>query len=715
MATVQHRTCHLCEAMCGLTIKVENDRVTHVAGDKDDPFSRGHICPKGAAIAELHDDPDRLRHPMRRNGSDWEEISWEEALDQAAAGITRVQKAHGKDAFGFYVGNPTVHSFPALTMGPALLRGIRSKHRFSATSVDQLPHMVAAHQMFGHQLFLPIPDIDRCDYMLMLGANPMVSNGSIMSVPDFRARFREVTKRGETVVVDPRRTETAKEASRHLFIRPGTDAFFLLALVREVLNLGHKLGRLAPFVDGLDDLQDWVAPFTPERSTAVTGIAAEEVSAIAKALVTNERALVYGRMGTCTQEFGGLSAWLLVVLNIVSGNLDRPGGVMFTTPATPVLELSGRGHLGRWRSSVRDLPEFGGELPVSALAEEAEAGNIRGMMTLAGNPVLSTPDGKRLDAALAKMDFMVSVDPYLNETTRHANLILPPCSPLERPHYDLVFNALAVRNVANYSPPLFETDAPHDGNIIIGILRRVCEQRHGRLHPTTLKVRALEHTPVERLLDIGLRLGPYGAGVAGFKPRRIGKRELGPKGKLSLRYLKDHPHGVDLGPLTPAFPDRAPTGRIQIAPELYGQDLARLTQEESKVGTGMRLIGRRQLRSNNSWMHNLPSLMKGRARCTLLMHPTDAERLGLSTGDEAKIETDVGAAQVPVQVSDEIMPGVVSLPHGFGHRRKGTRLRVAEEHAGVSLNDLTNPALIDALTGNAVLNGVPVRVESAQG
>ena len=698
--------------MCGLTLQVEGQRVTHVAGDKDDPFSRGHICPKGAAIADLHDDPDRLRKPMRRRGEEWTEISWDEALDEAAAGIARVQKKHGRDAFGFYVGNPTVHSFPALTMGPALLRGIRSKHRFSATSVDQLPHMVAAQQMFGHQLFLPIPDIDRCDYMLMLGANPMVSNGSIMSVPDFRARFREVTKRGETVVVDPRRTETAKEASRHLFIRPGTDAFFLLALVREVLSRGENLGRLRPLIDGLEDLREWVAPFTPERSAAVTGIDAAEVESIAKALLTNKRAVVYGRMGTCTQEFGGLSAWLLVVLNIVSGNLDRPGGVMFTTPATPVLELSGRGHLGRWRSAVRDLPEFGGELPVSALSEEIEAGNIRGMLTLAGNPVLSTPDGKRLDNALSGMDFMVSVDPYLNETTRHADLILPPCSPLERPHYDLVFNALAVRNVANYSPPLFETDAPHDGNIIIGILRRVCEKRHGRLHPTTLKARALEQTPVERLLDIGLRFGPYGAGVLGFKPQRIGKRELGPKGKLSLRYLQDHPHGVDLGPLTPAFPDRAPNGRISIAPELYGEDLQRLSREENNIGTGMRLIGRRQLRSNNSWMHNAPSLMKGRPRCTLLMHPADAERLGLSTGEQAYVETDVGAVELPVVISDEIMPGVVSIPHGFGHRRKGTRLRVAEANAGVSMNDLTNPALIDALTGNAVLNGVPVRVRA---
>ena len=700
--------------MCGLTLKVEGQRVTHVEGDKDDPFSRGHICPKGAAIAELHDDPDRLRKPMRRKGSEWTEISWDEALDEAAAGIIRVQKKHGKDAFGFYVGNPTVHSFPALTMGPALLRGIRTKHRFSATSVDQLPHMVAAQQMFGHQLFLPIPDIDRCDYMLMLGANPMVSNGSIMSVPDFRARFREVTKRGETVVVDPRRTETAKEASRHLFIRPGTDAFFLLALVREVLSRGENLGRLRPFIDGLEDLRTWVAPFTPERSAALTGIEAAEVKSIASALLRHDRAVVYGRMGTCTQEFGGLSAWLLVVLNIVSGNLDRPGGVMFTTPATPVLELAGKGHLGRWRSGVRDLPEFGGELPVSALSEEIEAGNIHGMLTLAGNPALSTPDGKRLENALSGMDFIVSIDPYLNETTRHANLILPPCSPLERPHYDLVFNALAVRNVANYSPPLFETDAPHDGHIITGLLRRVCEKRHGRLHPTTLKARALELTPVERLLDIGLRFGPYGAGAFGFKPRRIGNRDLGPKGKLSLRYLEERPHGVDLGPLAPAFPDRAPTGRIRIAPELYGYDLQRLSRAESELGTGMRLIGRRQLRSNNSWMHNAPSLMKGRPRCTLMMHPTDAERLGLSNGDEAHVESDVGAVSLPVVVSDEIMPGVVSIPHGFGHRRKGTRLRVAEEHAGVSMNDLTNPALIDSLTGNAVLNGVPVRVRSAR-
>ncbi len=705
--------------MCGVKMTVDSGKVTRIEGDRHDPFSRGHICPKAPALADLHDDPDRLRKPLRKSGDGWTEVEWDEALDEAARRLLAVQTQHGRHAVGAYIGNPTVHNLPALVAGPELLRGLRTKHRFSATSVDQLPHMVVAHAMFGHQLFMPVPDIDRCDYMVMLGANPLVSNGSIMTAPDFRKRFRAITERGETVVIDPRRTETAKDASRHLFIRPGTDAYFLFALVREVLHQGADLGRLESVIDGAEKLGPLAEPFTAERAERATGIAASEVEAIAGKLLHHKRAVIYGRMGVCTQRFGGLNAWLLVVINALTRHLDEPGGAMFARPAIPALDLTGPGHFGRWRSSVRDLPEFGGELPVSALAEEIEAGAIRAMVTVSGNPVLSTPNGAAVDRALSKLDFMVSVDPYLNETTRNADLILPPCSPLERPHYDLVFHALAIRNTAKYSPPLFETDAPHDGQILSGLLRRLLQGRHGRLDPRTLKARAMEAMPVERLVDLGLRFGPYGKGALGVKPAKLGNKQLGPKGPLSLDVLKDHPHGVDLGPLQPAFPDHAPRPRIDLAPVVFVQDVERLDHADRASDNGatsngqMTLIGRRQLRNNNSWMHNAPSLMRGRERCTLLMHPDDAERLGIKSGAQAEVTSRIGNVTAQVAVSDEMMPGVVSLPHGFGHHRKGTRLGVAEANSGVSVNDLTDPAAVDELTGNAVLNGVPVEVAPA--
>lgn len=711
--------------MCGVSIDADGDKIVAIRGDESDPFSQGHVCPKAFALKDLHEDPDRLRAPMRRTGDTWKQVSWESALDEAAEGIHRVQQTHGRNAVGVYSGNPMAHSLPALMFGPIFLRAIRSRNRFSATSVDQLPHMFASYRMFGHQLLLPIPDVDRCDYMLMLGANPLASNGSIMTAPGIRKRLRGVVERGALVVIDPRRSETAKIASQHHFIRPGTDAFLLLALVREAIALGPKVGRLAPDTDGLSDLQDLVAEFTPERASAATGIDTQAIKEMAAKLHGTERAVVYGRMGTCTQEFGGLCAWLLNALNIVCGNFDRPGGSMFTTPAVDLLQAAAGlgvppGGFARWRSRVRGLPEFGGELPVSALREEIETegeGQIRGMVTLAGNPVLSTPDGAKLDRALGSLEFMVSVDIYLNETTRHANLILPPVSPLERPHYDLVFAALGVRNTAKYAPPMFEpatingTKGKHDGEVLNGLTVRLMSLRHGPLHRKTLEARATGKMGVERLLDIGLRAGPHGKGVLGYKPAA-----LGPMGKLSLDVLRDNPHGLDLGPLMPTMPERLPSKhpRIQLSPACYAEDLDRLRAHEHGTDEtpGLRLIGRRHLRSNNSWMHNAPSLMSGRERCSLMMHPKDADARGFALGDRVRVRTRVGEVEAPLELTDDIMPGVVSLPHGFGHSKKGIRLETASANAGVSANDLTDPEFLDGLTGNAALNGVPVEVIS---
>jgi len=709
------RACNLCEAMCGVRIEVAGGRVTSIRGDEEDPFSKGHICPKAVALKELHEDPDRLRQPMRRTASGWEPISWEQALDEAARRLHEVQRKHGGDSVGVYVGNPTVHNLGALIFLSRFLRALRTRNKYSATSVDQLPHMLAAHLMFGHQLLVPIPDIDRTGYMLALGANPLASNGSMMTAPDVRGRLRAIQQRGgRVVVVDPRRTETARIADEHLFIRPGTDALFLFAVLHELLRR-PRLERLAAFTEGLERVRELAREFTPERAAGPTGIPAESIRRIAREFAEAPSAVCYGRVGTSTQAFGGLCQWLINVINAVSGNLDREGGALFTLPAFDIvagpraLSVS-RGGFARSKSRVRGLPEFSGELPVAALAEELLTqgeGQIRAMVTFAGNPVLSTPNGAQLDKGLAGLEFMVSVDPYLNETTRHAHLILPPPSALERPHYDVIFHALAVRNTARYSPALFEPGpgAMHDWQILLALQHRLEALRYGRGVRAELKYQALKRLGPEGILDLGLRAGPYGL------------RQRGLRKGLSLSALRKEPHGVDLGPMKPCLPARLRNRerRVHLAPAPFVEDVKRLREAfpegAASIGEGeLLLIGRRTLRDNNSWMHNVPVLMKGKPRCTLMMHPEDARAHGLAEGDEAVVTSRVGQVSVPVNVTDEVMRGVVSLPHGYGHGRGGVRLSVATAHAGASLNDLTDEQRVDALCGNAAFSGVPVRV-----
>jgi anaerobic selenocysteine-containing dehydrogenase len=711
MTITHYRTCTLCEAMCGLVLETEGGRVAAIRGDAEDPFSRGHICPKGVALGDVHADPDRLRQPMRRTSGGWRTVSWDEALDEAAERLGAVQRAHGRDAVAVYQGNPTVHNYGSLLYAPGFIRSLGTRNRFSATSVDQLPHHVAAYSMFGHQLLIPIPDLDRTDFFLVLGANPAVSNGSLMSAPDAAGRIKAIRRRGGTVVViDPRRTETAALADRHHFIRPGTDALLLLALLHVVFaERLEKPGRMVELTQGLDAARAVAAEFTPERAAGVTGIAADEIRALARAFAMAPSAVCYGRCGVSTQEFGGLAHWLINLLNLVTGNLDRPGGAMFTLPAVDVLKRTRRGSHGRFRSRVRGLPEFGGELPVATLAEEILTpgpGRVRALVTSAGNPVLSTPNGAQLDRALAGLDFMVSVDFYLNETTRHAHLILPPTSPLEHDHYDLAFYTLSVRNAARYSPAVFSAPrgALHDWEIFLGLQRRLERGTKARL-----KHAALGALKPHGMLDMGLRTGPYGAG---FRPFGRG---------LSLRRLRRHPHGIDLGPLQPVLPDRlfTPNRKIDAAPAPLLADVDRLRArllEGEADGTGggfdLLLIGRRQLRGNNSWMHNYPRLMKGRDRCTLLVHPTDAAARGVEAGTTVRVGSRAGSVEVPAELSDEVMPGVVSLPHGFGHARPRIGTTVAAAHPGASANDVTDERFLDALTGNAALNGVPVRVDA---
>lgn len=708
-----YRTCNLCEAMCGIVITLDGDKITSIKGDKDDPFSQGHICPKATALQDIHADPDRLRHPMRRSASGWQRISWDEAFGEVVQQIQRVQSEHGRNAVAIYQGNPNVHNTGAMLYGAPFIRALRTRNRFSATSVDQLPHHLAALTMFGHQLFVPVPDIDRTDYLLILGANPLVSNGSLMTAAGVDRRLKAIQARGgKIVVIDPRRTETAQRADAHHFIRPGSDVLFLLALLNVIYAENWVTpARLETVVKGLETVRHVVAPFEPAVVADVTGISAETIHQIATDFVTSPTAVCYGRMGVSTQQFGGLCQWLINVINIVTGNFDEQGGAMFPMPAVDIVGLQAMmgsfGNYDRYRSRVRDLPAFGGELPVATLVEEINtpgAGQIKLLITNAGNPVLSTPNGAQLDSALTTLDFMVSIDIYINETTRHADIILPPTTGLETEHYDLVFHNFAVRNSAKFSPALFEPDEDtrHDWQILRELRDRL-ERFEAGTKPHSADI--FRRFKPRQLLDLGLRFGPYGS--RGGRLRDDG---------LTLYKLRQQPHGVDLGPLQPVLPQRLFTKdrMIDLAPALLIADVERaarlLDDDEVSNGFDLRLIGRRQLRSNNSWMHNSARLVKGKNRCTLLINPVDAQARALQSGDRALVSSRVGELSVEVDVSAEMMPGVVSIPHGWGHGRPGSQLHIANKHAGISVNDLTDETLIDTLSGNAALNGVPVRV-----
>jgi anaerobic selenocysteine-containing dehydrogenase len=679
------RACNLCEAICGLEITVENGAITDLRGDPLDPLSHGHICPKGNALIDLHADPDRLKTPLRRIGTNWLPIDWDAAFDLVGERLSAIVAEHGDDAVAIYLGNPGVHNSGTMLSMGGFLRALRTKNRFSATSVDQLPHHRAAVEMFGHPLLLPIPDVDRTEYFLILGANPLVSNGSIMTAPGMRARIKAIQSRGGRVtVVDPRRTETADAADEHHFIRPGTDALFLLAVIDAVFEAGAAgLGRLAPFTDGLRELRAAARAFPAERVAQRTGIDAAVIRRIARDFVAPPRAVAYGRIGLSTQPFGGLCQWLVNSLNAITANLDEPGGMMWPRPAFDQLQHAKPGavHAGRWRSRVRDLAEFDGEFPVATMADEMlkpGPGHVRALVTVAGNPVLSTPDGAKLDAALGGLAFMVSIDPYVNETTRHADLILPPATGLEVEHYDVIFHHFAVRNTARYNEPVFaiEPEQRFDWQIF--------EALRARMTGTSGK------RPTERI-EFGLQEGPYRTG---------------------LDVLRANPHGIDFGPLQQCLPGRLLTadGRIRLAPPAFIADLVRLESEFSAPVADLVLIGRRQLRGNNSWMHNAPRLMRGADRCTLMLHPLDAQARGIAGGDQVEVRTRVGAVTVPAEVTDRVMPGVVSLPHGFGHARPGVRQSLACEKPGASFNDLTDPERLDELTGNAALSGIPVSV-----
>lgn len=688
------RACPLCEAICGLEFRLDDGALRAIRGDADDPFSRGHVCPKGNALLDLEADPDRLRRPVRRRGGDWEEIGWDEALAEAGERLAGVQARHGADALAVYVGNPNVHHFGHIAYLPPLLRALRTRNVYSASSVDQWPHQVVAWAMFGHQFLLPIADIDRTDWLLMLGANPLASNGSLLTAPGIGRRLEDLAARGWFGVVDPRRTETAAIASEHLAIVPGGDALFLVAFVQALRRCGPARlarydGRLAGFDEALARIDAVAVDDLADR----TGITPATVQRLAAAMYAAPRAVVYGRMGVSTQAFGTLCQWLIQLANLYCGQLDAEGGALPNEPAIPVTGPgTSRGARDRWRSRVRGLPEFAGELPVAALAGEIAtpgAGQVRGLLTCAGNPVLSTPDGRTLDDALAGLEAYVAVDVYVNETTRHAQLILPPASPLTQWHYDVIFNAFAVRRVARLNAPLFEQPADEraDWQILDGL---------GAQHARCAGKPWQGLPPPRQLIAAGLARGGTG---------------------LDLDALAASPHGIDLGPLRPSLLARLETadGRIQCAPAFIVDDLARLAAERgAPLEAGMlRLIGRRHVRSNNSWMHNAPRLVKGKPRHHLLMHADDLAARGLADGARVRVRSRIGAIEVEVRADDGLRPGTACLPHGFGHDRPGTRLARAQGVAGASYNDLTDPLALDVPSGNAALNALPVWVEPA--
>jgi anaerobic selenocysteine-containing dehydrogenase len=715
MTATVNRVCTLCEAHCGIQVEVEGDRVLRITGDPDDVMSRGYICPKAAALADLHADPDRLRTPVKRVGEEWVPIGWDEALELAASGLRGVRERHGKDAIATYLGNPGAHS-SAVIAATLLRKLIGSRNNYSAASTDQLPQHRTSHEMFGHVALFPVPDIDRTDYMLVIGANPAVSNGSLMTAPGARHRLRDIQARGgRVVVIDPRRTETVKHASEHVAVRPGGDPFLLLGMLHTIFAEGlDDLGRLERHCDGRAELRELAAAWAPERASALAGVAPETIVRLAREFAGAPSAVAYGRVGVCQQETGTLTHWLINALNVVTGNLDRPGGAMFPNPPVDALTLLDlvMGS-GPETQRVSGRPSFMDELPVAGLADEILTpgeGQVRGMLVYAGNPVLSAPGGGRLDEAMARLEFFVAVDMYVTETTRHAHLILPPVSQLERSDVDVVFPLVGVRNFIRHNPAALPAPAggKTDWQILMALAARIGGGLTGGVQNRALGFANLLVSP-ERLVDFGLRVGPYG----------VLKR--GPLKGLTMGKVKRARHGVDLGPLEPRLPGalRSRRKRLRLAPAAFMEEAAKLEQiaadREAAVADGrdLILIGRRQLRSNNSWLHNSPRLMKGADRCTALLHPQDAQARGLADGDTVRVTSAVGSIEVPLEVSDEMRPGVVSIPHGFGHTRRGVGWTHAAAKAGASVNDITDPSVVDRLTGNAAYNAVPVNVQAA--
>ena len=742
-----YRTCPFCEAICGLEIETSGEKVVSIKGDTRDVLSGGFLCTKGLAIGDLHHDPDRIKKPLiKQEDGGFQEASWDEAFALIEKNMNRVIDEHGRDALGIYLGNPNVHNISLAFYTGALIRAMRTKNIYSASSVDQLPKQVSSGLMFGTSLSVPIPDLDRTDYMLMLGANPMVSNGSLWTSPDVPGRLRKLKERGgKLVVLDPRLTITARQADEHLYITPGADAYFLFGIIHTLFE--EKLtdtGDLTEHLLDLEKVEELAKEFSPEVVAPRCGIDADTIRRITREFAAAKSAICYGRIGTCTQEFGATASWLLDVVNILTGNLDKPGGVMFPMP------LAGSSNTGpktgkekgvkvdKRKSRVRGLPLIYGETPVACLAEEIETegkGQIKAMFIIAGNPLVSTPDTERLTRAFEKLDFMVSLDIYQTASNYHADVILPGLSPLEDSHYDFAFGSFMVRNAGNYSPPVFEKSPEQLAEW--EILLRLAAILSGKGPDVDIKetdaaglkgwVQAMGHRVLgeksaddivaalgdepgpDRILDFLLRAGPYGD--------QFGAQPDG----VSLARLKENPHGIDRGPMEPRIPEvlRTASGKIEMAPPVLVKDVERLRTKLGAESPRMVLIGRRHIKSNNSWMHNIERLAKGETRSALMVNPADAGELGLADGGRALVSSRVGKLEAPVQVTSDIMPGVACLPHGWtghGGNGKGSPIasqKVASKYPGVNTNILADTEGFDPVSGNAILDGIPISIQPA--
>lgn len=733
------RTCPLCEACCGLEITTKGDQVVRIRGDMNDPYSKGFICPKGSTLKQLHEDPDRLTSPRIRTDQGWKDATWDEAFAEIERRLKPIIEKYGRQALGTALGNPNVHNLGGMLYGRALLKAAGSTNIFSASTVDQMPKHVSAGLMWGRPDMFPLPDLDRTDYLLMLGANPYASNGSLVSAPNFPGRLEAIRERGRFVVVDPRRTKTAENASEHLTITPGTDSYWLLALINTLFDEDLvDIGRLEEHVSGVDEVRLAAAAYSPESVASVCGIDAETTRRIARELSAAPTAAVYGRMGAHTVEFGTLASWATDVLNVLTGNLDRPGGIMFNCGPTQNMAPSkpgGRGFsLGRWSGRASGFPEVKGELPCATLAEEITTEGdeaIRALFVLACNPVRSFPNSERIDAAMAELDLLVVVDPYVTATGQHAHVILPPTSALERSHYDFIFEGAMLRSFAKYSKPVFDTDGLSEEQILSRLALVISGQPHDA-DPTIIHAMLLDEmvdrettrqsSPIfgrdkddiltalepwtwsEQIIDFKLRVGQHGDGFGS-----------NPDGLTLQKLIDEHPSGADFGPLVERFPDviKTVSGTVELAPQPILDDLPRLASSfaaHSQDGEQLVLIGRRHLKTVNSWMHNVNVLIKGRTDCTLQVHPDDARRLGLTNGGSARVESRVGSVSAPVEVTNEVMAGVVCLPHGWGYNEAGIEMQVAKTKPGVNSNVLTDDASLDALSGNCALNGIPVTV-----
>lgn len=717
---LHYSTCTLCEAMCGIEVATQGNRILSIKGDKDNPFSAGHICPKASALKDLYDDPDRLKRPVKKVGDEWQEIPWSEAFDYVAEKLHHTQTTHGKDAVGVYLGNPNAHNMGAILFGPYFYRALESHNRYSATSVDQLPHHIVSRRLFGHMSQIPIPDIDHTQHFVIIGGNPLASNGSIMTVPNVKKRLKDVQKRGgKVVVIDPKRTDTADLSCEHHFIRPGSDVLLLLAMLHVVFDKQlHNAEALLPYAEELLEVEGYVKDFSPENVSEQTGIEASQIIQLVTDFCEAESAVCYGRMGASVQAFGTLTQYLIMLFNMLTGNLDRQGGMMFTQPAADILPVSSRGSMSGYSSRVRGLPAFAGEYPVACLAEEILTpgeGQIKAMVIGAGNPVVTTPNTEQLERAFSQLDFIVSVDFYISETSRHADIILPPVTPLERDHYDVVFHNFAVRNYATYSEAVVDIDDDQltDWQIYLSLAERLDKLNS----KSTAHYQTLWQKQPKGVIDDLLKSGQYGAYASANFSAKENANGIDNEGyNLSLDKLKAHPHGIDLGPLQPALPDAIfhENKKIDVDFDYFMSDIARVKAhffDQKRNENQMVLIGRRHIKTNNSWLHNSPRMVKGNNRCTLQLHPIDAAKYDVNEGDRVKVTSRVGELFVEAEITDSIMPGVVSIPHGWGHNKKGIKLGVASQYPGVNTNILTDEMQVDTLSGNGVLNGVPVTLE----